>query len=113
MRLFRDNGLAIVLVLTSVLTIGGMLATGWAVYNEELAQHHAMPLTFFSYAKSGHFLSALFENWESEFLQMSAYVMLTAFLFKEARRSPRILTRLPRRMKTLPKKKMIPRRPGR
>lgn|GEM_PF-4186068 len=47
MRLFRDNGLAIVLVLTSVLTIGGMLATGWAVYNEELAQHHAMPLTFF------------------------------------------------------------------
>ncbi|ADY67646.1 MULTISPECIES: DUF6766 family protein [Agrobacterium] len=82
MRLFRDNGLAIVLVLTSVLTIGGMLATGWAVYNEELAQHHAMPLTFFSYAKSGHFLSALFENWESEFLQMSAYVMLTAFLFQ-------------------------------
>ncbi|MDP9759416.1 MULTISPECIES: DUF6766 family protein [Agrobacterium] len=82
MRLFRDNGLTIVLVLTSVLTIGGMLATGWEVYNEELAQHHAVPVTFFSYAKSGHFLSALFENWESEFLQMSAYVMLTAFLFQ-------------------------------
>ncbi|UXT20525.1 hypothetical protein FY140_07300 [Agrobacterium tumefaciens] len=82
MRLFRDNGLTIVLVLTSLLTIGGMLATGWAVYNEELAQHQATPLTLFSYAKSGHFLSALFENWESEFLQMSAYVMLTAFLFQ-------------------------------
>jgi len=25
---------------------------------------------------------SLFENWESEFLQMSAYVMLTAFLFQ-------------------------------
>ncbi|KAB0459386.1 hypothetical protein B7W89_25065 [Agrobacterium tumefaciens] len=59
-----------------------MLATGWAVYNEELVQHQATPLTLFSYAKSGHFLSALFENWESEFLQMSAYVMLTAFLFQ-------------------------------
>ncbi|MBW9072027.1 MULTISPECIES: DUF6766 family protein [Agrobacterium] len=82
MRLFRDNGLTIVLVLTSLLTIGGMLATGWVVYNEELAQHQAMPLTLLSYAKSGHFLSALFENWESEFLQMSAYVMLTAFLFQ-------------------------------
>ncbi|CUX49930.1 conserved exported hypothetical protein [Agrobacterium deltaense Zutra 3/1] len=82
MRLFRDNGLTIVLVLTSLLTIGGMLATGWAVYNEELAQHQATLLTLFSYAKSGHFLSALFENWESEFLQMSAYVMLTAFLFQ-------------------------------
>ena len=31
---------------------------------------------------SGDFLSALFENWESEFLQMSAYVMLTAMLFQ-------------------------------
>ncbi|MEH0294704.1 DUF6766 family protein [Agrobacterium sp. CCNWLW71] len=82
MRLLRDNGLTIVLVLTSLLTIGGMLATGWAVYNEELVQHQATPLTLFSYAKSGHFLSALFENWESEFLQMSAYVMLTAFLFQ-------------------------------
>jgi hypothetical protein len=82
MRLLRDNGLTIVLVLTSLLTIGGMLATGWAVYNEELVQHQATPLTLFSYAKSGHFLSAMFENWESEFLQMSAYVMLTAFLFQ-------------------------------
>lgn len=82
MRLLRDNGLTIVLVLTSLLTIGGMLATGWAVYNEELVQHQATPLTLFSYAKSGHFLSAVFENWESEFLQMSAYVMLTAFLFQ-------------------------------
>ena len=48
MRLFRDNGLTIVLVLTSLLTIGGMLATGWVVYNEELAQHQAMPLTLLS-----------------------------------------------------------------
>lgn len=82
MRLFRDNGLTIVLVVTSLLTVGGMLATGWAVYNEELVQHHIVPLTLLSYMKSGHFLSALFENWESEFLQMSAYVMLTAFLFQ-------------------------------
>ncbi|WCJ64171.1 DUF6766 family protein [Agrobacterium tumefaciens] len=82
MRLFRDNGLTIVLVVASLVTIGGMLATGWAVYNGELAQHQAMPLTLFSYARSGPFLSAPFENWESEFLQMSAYVVLTAFLFQ-------------------------------
>jgi hypothetical protein len=29
----------------------------------------------FSYLASGNFLSALFENWESEFLQMAAYVI--------------------------------------
>jgi hypothetical protein len=31
---------------------------------------------------SGEFLSALFENWESEFLQMWAFVMLTAYLYQ-------------------------------
>jgi hypothetical protein len=35
-----------------------------------------------AHAKSGHFLSSLFESWESECLQMSVYVMLTAFLFQ-------------------------------
>ena len=35
-----------------------------------------------TYLATGDFLSALFENWESEFLQMSAYVVLTAILFQ-------------------------------
>src|SRR5690606_5372316 len=35
-----------------------------------------------AYMQSGDFLSALFENWESEFLQMGAYVVLTAMLFQ-------------------------------
>jgi hypothetical protein len=59
-----------------------MIFTGLSVYNEELAQHHREALTLADYLASGHFLSALFENWESEFLQMSAYVVLTAFLFQ-------------------------------
>ena len=33
-------------------------------------------------AESGAFVSALFENWESEFLQMGVYVTLTAILFQ-------------------------------
>jgi hypothetical protein len=56
--------------------------SGAVVYNHELDDHGASPLTLFGYATSGHFLSALFENWESEFLQMSAYVILTAYLFQ-------------------------------
>ena len=35
-----------------------------------------------SYSASGAFLAALFENRESEFLQMAFYVVLTAFLFQ-------------------------------
>ena len=35
-----------------------------------------------TYLQGGAFLSALFENWESEFLQMATYVVLTAMLFQ-------------------------------
>ena len=41
------------------------------------------PLGFVAYLTSGHFISAVFENWESEFLQMAAYVLLTVFLFQK------------------------------
>lgn len=83
MKILRDNGLTIVLTLATVITVTGMLFTGLAVYNHELAEHGARQLGLGEYVVSGHHLSALFENWESEFLQMSAYVMLTAFLFQK------------------------------
>lgn len=38
--------------------------------------------TLSAYAVSPDFLSSVFENWESEFLQMAAYVVLTAILFQ-------------------------------
>ncbi len=82
MKFLKDNGLTIVLVVLSITTIGGMLLTGWSVYTHELAEHESAQIGLGAYAVSGHFLSSLFENWESEFLQMSAYVMLTAFLFQ-------------------------------
>jgi len=82
MKVLKDNGLTIVLLLATLFTIAGMLVTGLSVYNEELAKDHAQAVSLVDYVTTGHFLSALFENWESEFLQMSAYVVLTAFLFQ-------------------------------
>ena len=82
MQILRDNGLTIVLSALTIVTIAGMVLTGWTVHNEEIAQHGGTALSLSDYSASGHFLSAVFENWESEFLQMSAYVMLTAILFQ-------------------------------
>jgi hypothetical protein len=64
------------------MTIGGMFATGWRVYDQELIQHGSSGVTATQYALSGHFLSTLFENWESEFLEKAFYVVLTAFLIQ-------------------------------
>ncbi|UVC12506.1 hypothetical protein IHQ71_30165 (plasmid) [Rhizobium sp. TH2] len=82
MKVLKDNGLTIVLLLATFATVIGMMFTGHSVYNEELSTHGSSPIALFAYLATGHFLSALFENWESEFLQMSAYVVLTAYLFQ-------------------------------
>jgi hypothetical protein len=79
---FRDNGLTIALVAMFLFSGLGMIWSGHAAYNEELRAHGSEAIGLLAYLTSGDFLSALFENWESEFLQMSAYVMLTAMLFQ-------------------------------
>ena len=80
--LLRDNGLTIALTALFLCSGFGMIWSGYAVYNDELREHGATAIDVSTYLTSGNFLSALFENWESEFLQMSAYVMLTAILFQ-------------------------------
>ena len=39
-------------------------------------------VSMWTYLGEGHFWEGLFENWESEFLQMAAYIVLTAFLIQ-------------------------------
>jgi hypothetical protein len=80
--LWRNNGLSIVLTIITLLLLVGMFFTGWQVYNEELVEHSNQAIGAFQYLGSGHFLSTMFENWESEFLEKAAYVVFTAFLIQ-------------------------------
>lgn len=81
-RFFRDNGLTIVLMLLFAGSIVGHWITGWHFQNEQLQEHGQQPITLIAFLSDPQFLSTVFENWESEFLQMSAYVVLTAYLFQ-------------------------------
>jgi hypothetical protein len=82
-KLFKNNGLTIVLMLLFLASIVGQWIAGWQVQNEELAQHGEGAITLGAYAVDPEFISSVFENWESEFLQMSAYVVLTAMLIQK------------------------------
>ena len=77
---FRDNGLTIALMTMFLFSGMGMVWSGHAAFNEDLQEHAAA--IGCGLPDKRHFLSALFENWESEFLQMAAYVMITAILFQ-------------------------------
>jgi hypothetical protein len=79
---WRNNGLSIVLFLLFAGSFAGQVLTGWLSNNDELREHGEPAITLGRYVATGHFGEATFENWESEFLQMSAYVLLTVFLFQ-------------------------------
>lgn len=78
--MWKRNGLSLVLLGLALLFLAGQALTGWQVHNEELVQHGVPALDLWRYLHSGHFVSATFENWESEFLQMGMYVLLTVVL---------------------------------
>lgn len=80
-RFFRDNGLTLVLVLLFLVSLfGGQAVSGWHEYNDERHDHRQEEVGFGKYLTSSHFMEATMENWESEFLQMYAFIVLTCCL---------------------------------
>jgi hypothetical protein len=79
-RILRENSLTVVMFVLFVLSLAGQSAAGYAEFNDDRQQHGQTAVRFNEYLASGHFVEAVFENWESEFLQMAIFVWLTAFL---------------------------------
>ena len=76
----RNNAISLVIGLLFVFALGGQTLTGWSVYNEDQEEHGEQPVGLAEYVTTGHFGEAVFENFESEFLQMGVFVLLTVFL---------------------------------
>ncbi|MDQ1803503.1 DUF6766 family protein [Chryseobacterium sp. Chry.R1] len=77
---FYRNSLSIVLISLMLICLLGQFLTGWNTQNKELLEEGNATLSLSEYVYSGHFIQATFENWESEFLQMMIYVLLTISL---------------------------------
>lgn len=85
-KFFIDNGLSIALFGLFFIFLIGLSVTGWSHYNEELALHNESAVSYVQYLRTGDFGEAVFENWESEFLQMGALVVLTIWLHQKGSR---------------------------
>ncbi len=77
---FYRNSLSIVLITLMIIFLAGQFFMGWRTENKELIENSRSALKIDEYIHSGHFIQATFENWESEFLQMMLYVLLTISL---------------------------------
>jgi len=81
-KVLRDNGLTLVLLLLFLFSIVGQSIAGLAHFNDDQRDHGRVGVTFTQYITSAPFAESVFENWESEFLQMAVYVVLTALLYQ-------------------------------
>ena len=61
----------------------GQSVVGHREHNSEQREHRQPEVGYVAYLRTDHFWEATAENWESEFFQMYAYVILTALLYQK------------------------------
>jgi hypothetical protein len=79
-RVWRENSLSIVMFGFFIAFLAGQSIAGHRAYNQDQREHGEPVAGYVEYLGSGHFVEAVFENWESEFLQMGSFVLFTIFL---------------------------------
>jgi hypothetical protein len=82
-RLWRDYNLAVVLF--ALFMVSWILQSwmGWRDFKAEQQEHQQQAEVFGSEGYVWHWGEATFENWQSEFLQLLTFVVLTAyFIYK-------------------------------
>lgn len=79
----RNNALSLSFLFLFIFSIIGQVYFGIEEYNKELTQDGGVAVSLSEYLSSGHFIQSTFENWESEFLQMALFVLLTIVLMQK------------------------------
>ena len=80
--MLRNNSLSLVMFGLFGLCLLGHSLAGYAAYRDDQQAHQQPSLRYTAYITSSHFWASVFENWESEFLQMAAYVLATVICFQ-------------------------------
>jgi hypothetical protein len=76
----KDNGLSLSLFALFTACVVVQIIAGRARYDDERREHGRASVSYGEYLTSGDLIESIFENWESEFLQMAAFLMLSASL---------------------------------
>ena len=82
-RILHEHGLTITLLVMFFFSIIGQAIAGAHAYDDDQRDHGQPEVGVLGYLTTGQFVESVFENWESEFLQMGVYVLLTAYLYQK------------------------------
>jgi hypothetical protein len=79
-RFVRDNSLSLVFGSLFLVALGLQSLAGWHEYNAEQTAHHAAEVAWSTYVSSSYSGVAVLENWQSEYLQFTLFILLTVWL---------------------------------
>jgi hypothetical protein len=80
MRFIRENSLSLFFGLILVGSLVGQSFAGLHQFNAEAVTHGQSPYTWWRYVTSSEFGGDVMENWQSEFLQFTLYILTTVWL---------------------------------
>src|SRR3954471_16014337 len=78
-RFVRENGLSLVFLAFFLLAVVGQAIAGWDEFNNDATAHSEATISLGRYLTSSSFGNALLENWQSEYLQFTLYILLTVW----------------------------------
>jgi hypothetical protein len=79
-RLWDDFGLSITLAVMFIAAWALQTWTGWAAFAADQAAHGEVATAFGPDGYAWEWAQSTFENWQSEFLQIFVFIVLTTFL---------------------------------
>jgi hypothetical protein len=83
MRLWvRNNSLSLVFGILFVGSLLGQSVAGQRIFNEEAVEHGSQTVSYARYLVTSHFGEAVVENWQSEYLQFTLFILATVWLIQ-------------------------------
>ena len=81
-RFFKQNSLSIVFLVLFLAALTGQAIAGHADFNEQQLAHGDPTMTMGRYVLSSNFAVDVMENWQSEYLQFTLFILLTIWLLQ-------------------------------
>jgi hypothetical protein len=82
-RFLFENGLSLFFGAIFLATLVGQSFAGQHAFNADQLEHDAQPVSWLNYVLSPDFGGAVLENWQSEFLQFTLFILATVWLVQK------------------------------
>jgi hypothetical protein len=81
-RFVRENGLSTFFLAIFLATLVGQAFVGHGLFNQDQLLHHGDPISLGRYLTTSEFAADVAENWQSEYLQFTLYILGTVWLLQ-------------------------------